>query len=50
MFFTTVDGEIPEFYVAVSNKHTRALQYISTMDPNVEPRIYPLFYPYWTRR
>jgi len=42
---TTADGEIPESYVTVCNRNTKNLQNI-TMDPNVEPLIYPLFYPY----
>ena len=49
VFSTTADGEIPESYVAIRNKHTKALQYVSTIDSNVEPWIYPLFYPYGTR-
>ena len=44
IFSTTADGEIPESYVI--NKNTKSLQCVSTMDPNVEPWIYPLFYPY----
>ncbi|KAL7291872.1 hypothetical protein TKK_0014431 [Trichogramma kaykai] len=49
VFSTTADGEIPESYVTIRNKRTKTLQYVSTMDPNVEPWIYPLFYPYGTR-
>ena len=49
IFSTTADGEIPESYVTIRNKNTKTLQYISTMDPNVEPWIYPLFYPYGTQ-
>ncbi|XP_058810120.1 uncharacterized protein LOC131675228 [Phymastichus coffea] len=49
IFSTTADGEIPESYVTIRNKNTKNLQYISTMDPNVEPWIYPLFYPYGTQ-
>uniref|UniRef100_A0ABD2WRH7 ATP-dependent DNA helicase n=1 Tax=Trichogramma kaykai TaxID=54128 RepID=A0ABD2WRH7_9HYME len=49
VFTTTADGEIPESYVTIRNKNTRELQYVTTMDPNVEPWIYPLFYPYGTR-
>ncbi|XP_058808584.1 uncharacterized protein LOC131674091 [Phymastichus coffea] len=49
IFSTTADGEIPESYVTIKNKNTKSLQYVSTMDPNVEPWIYPLFYPYGTQ-
>jgi len=49
VFSTTADGEIPESYVIIHNKNTKTLQKISTMDPNVEPWIYPLFYPYGTQ-
>jgi len=49
VFRTTADGEIPESYVTIRNRNTKALQNVSTMDPNVEPWIYPLFYPYGTR-
>ncbi|XP_058810250.1 uncharacterized protein LOC131675336 [Phymastichus coffea] len=46
IFATTADGEIPELYVTIRNKNTKSLQCVSTMDPNVELWIYPLFYPY----
>ncbi|KAB0792783.1 hypothetical protein PPYR_00660 [Photinus pyralis] len=49
VFSTTADGDIPESYVTVRNKSDKSLQYVSTMDANVEPWIYPLFYPYGTR-
>lgn len=49
IFSTTADGEIPESYVTIRNRNTKELQYVSSMDPNVEPWIYPLFYPYGTR-
>ncbi|XP_031779863.1 uncharacterized protein LOC107982020 [Nasonia vitripennis] len=49
IFSTTADSEIPESYVTIRNKNTKTLQYVSTMDPNVEPWIYPLFYPYGTQ-
>ncbi|XP_071582399.1 uncharacterized protein [Temnothorax nylanderi] len=49
VFTTTADGEIPESYVVVRNKNTKTLQNISIMNPNVEPWIYPLFYPYGTQ-
>lgn len=49
VFSTTADGEIPESYVTIRNKNTKTLQRVSTMDPNVEPWIYPLFYPYGTQ-
>jgi len=46
VFSTTADGEIPETYVTIYNKSNKTLQQVSTMNPNVEPWIYPLFYPY----
>jgi len=46
VFSTTEDGEIPETYVTIYNKSNRTLQQVNTMDPNVEPWIYPLYYPY----
>ncbi|XP_044597185.1 uncharacterized protein LOC123273776 [Cotesia glomerata] len=46
VFSTTADGEIPESYVTVQNKTTKSFQFLSTMDPNTEPWIYPLFYLY----
>ncbi|XP_011859152.1 PREDICTED: uncharacterized protein LOC105556668 [Vollenhovia emeryi] len=49
VFRTTSDGEIPESYVTIRNRNTKTLQNVSTMDSNVEPWIYPLFYPYGTR-
>ncbi|XP_025262562.1 uncharacterized protein LOC112637334 [Camponotus floridanus] len=49
VFSTTADGEIPESYVTIRNKNTKTLQKVSIMDPNVEPWIYPLFYPYGTQ-
>ena len=45
VFVTTADGDIPESYVTIRNKATRVLQSVSSMDPNVEPMVYPLFYP-----
>uniref|UniRef100_A0ABD2WZ56 ATP-dependent DNA helicase n=1 Tax=Trichogramma kaykai TaxID=54128 RepID=A0ABD2WZ56_9HYME len=45
IFSTSADGEIPDAYVVMRNKSTKQLQKVSTMDPNVEPWIYPLFYP-----
>ena len=49
VFSTTADGEIPESYVTICNKNTKKLKSVSTMDPNVEPWVYPLFYPFGTR-
>ncbi|KYN18631.1 ATP-dependent DNA helicase PIF1, partial [Trachymyrmex cornetzi] len=46
VFSTTADGEIPETYVTIYNKSNKTLQQVRTMDPNVEPWIYPLYYPY----
>ena len=43
IFSMTADGEILETYVTIRNKITKALQMVSSMDPNVEPWIYPLF-------
>lgn len=44
VFSMTADGEIHESYVTVQNKQTKAFQRISTMDRNVEPWVYPLFF------
>ncbi|XP_058810469.1 uncharacterized protein LOC131675487 [Phymastichus coffea] len=49
IFSTSADGEIPESYITIRNKNTKVLQYVSSLDPNVEPWIYPLFYPYGTQ-
>ncbi|XP_058789684.1 uncharacterized protein LOC131663341 [Phymastichus coffea] len=49
VFSTTADGEIPESYATIRNKRTKDLKFVSTMNPNVEPWIYPLFYPYGTQ-
>ncbi|XP_071643019.1 uncharacterized protein [Temnothorax longispinosus] len=49
VFSTTADGEIPETYVTIYNKCNKTLQQVSTMNPNVEPWIYPLYYPYGTQ-
>lgn len=46
IFTTTADGEIPDSYVTIMNKKTKTLQRVSSMNPNVEPWIYPLFFPY----
>ena len=46
VFVTTADGDSPESYVTIRNKATRVLQSVSSMDPNVEPMVYPLFYPH----
>ncbi|XP_044005456.1 uncharacterized protein LOC122850362 [Aphidius gifuensis] len=48
VFTTTADGDIPESYVTIHNKRTKTLQYLSSMDPNVEALVYPLYYPYGT--
>lgn len=50
VFSTTADGEIPDAYVVVRNKNTKELQTVSTLNPNVEPWVYPLFHPYGTQR
>ena len=49
IFSTTADGEMSDSYVVVRNKATKELQTVSSMDPNVEPWIYPIFYPYGTQ-
>ena len=49
VFTTTADGEIPDSYVTIGNKNSRRLEIVSSMNLNVEPWIYPLFYPYGTR-
>ena len=43
---TTADGDIPESYVTIRNKATRVLQSVRSMNPNVKPMVYPLFYPH----
>ncbi|KAL7290573.1 hypothetical protein TKK_0015339 [Trichogramma kaykai] len=49
VFATKSDGDIPDSYVVIRNKNTKKLQEVKAMDPNVEPRIYPVFYPYGTQ-
>ena len=49
VFSTNADGEIPKSYITIYDKNTRALQSVSTMDLNVEPWVYPLYYPFGTR-
>ncbi|XP_063991156.1 uncharacterized protein LOC135169788 [Diachasmimorpha longicaudata] len=49
VFKTTADGDIPESYVSIRNRHTKTLQFINSLDPNVQPWIYPLLYPYGTQ-
>ncbi|XP_074097634.1 uncharacterized protein LOC141526498 [Cotesia typhae] len=46
VFSTTADGEIPEAYVTVQNKTDKSFQTLSSLDPNSEPWVYPLFYPH----
>ena len=48
VFVTGADGDIPESYVTIRNKNTQVLRSVSSMDPNVEPMVYPLFYPHET--
>ncbi|XP_015124926.1 uncharacterized protein LOC107046742 [Diachasma alloeum] len=45
VFTTTADGEIPESYVTIVNRTDKKLKFVSTLDPSIEPWIYPLFYP-----
>ena len=47
VFSTTADGEISELYVTLCN--TRNIEFVSTMDLNVEPWIYPFYYPFGTQ-
>lgn len=49
VFTTTAYGDIPESYVTIHNKDTNELQYLSSIDPNVELWIFPLFYPSGTQ-
>ncbi|XP_034943479.1 uncharacterized protein [Chelonus insularis] len=49
VFSTTADGDIPESYVTVKNTNTKQIMNINTTDPNVEPLVYPLFYPHGTK-
>ncbi|XP_057332073.1 uncharacterized protein LOC130671941 [Microplitis mediator] len=46
VFSMAADGEIPGSYVTIQNKTSKTFQYLSTMNPNTEPWVYPLFYPY----
>lgn len=48
IFTTTADGDIPKTYVTLRNQSTNKLEYVSSMNPRVEPWVYPLFYPYGT--
>ncbi|XP_051165710.1 uncharacterized protein LOC127284357 [Leptopilina boulardi] len=45
IFKTNSEGEIPESYVTVYNNCSKSLQIVSSLDPNVEPWTYPIFYP-----
>ena len=45
VFSTNASGEISDSYVILKLQGQEVLQY-SYMDPNVEPWIYPLFYPH----
>jgi len=49
IFSTTADGDIPDCYVTIRNKCDKTLKYVSTMNPNVEPWIYPMYYPHGTQ-
>ena len=49
IFNCTADGEIPDSYVSIRNRNTKVLKYVNTMDPNVEPWLCPLYYPYGTQ-
>ena len=43
-FTTTADGVIPDPYVSVINKSSKQLKYVNSIDANVKPWVYPLFY------
>ena len=49
IFTTTSEGEIPDAYVTIISKNTKQLKNINSMDANVEPWLYPLFYPFGTQ-
>ncbi|XP_063981074.1 uncharacterized protein LOC135164547 [Diachasmimorpha longicaudata] len=49
VFSITTNGKIPESYVTIYNKDKRELQFVSSMNDNVEPWTYPLFYPLGTK-
>ncbi|XP_044019996.1 uncharacterized protein LOC122860307 [Aphidius gifuensis] len=49
IFTTTADGEIPGSYVSIRNKQTKKLELVSSMNPNIEPWVYPMYYPHGTR-
>ncbi|XP_043468331.1 uncharacterized protein LOC122502376 [Leptopilina heterotoma] len=45
IFNTNSEGEIPESYVTIYNNSSKSLQLVNSLDPNVEPWTYPIFYP-----
>ena len=49
IFTTTADGEIPDSHVSIRNKYSKDLKYVNSMNPNVEPWTYPLFYQFGTQ-
>lgn len=49
IFNTTADGEIPDSYVTIRHRNSRELKTLSSCNRDVEPWIYPLFYPFGTR-
>ena len=42
-------GEIPESYVTIFNNCRKSLKIVNSLDPNVEPWTYPIFYPYGSK-
>ncbi len=48
VFATNSDGEIPDSYVTICDKFTKQLQFVNSLDPNVDPWIYPILFPHGT--
>uniref|UniRef100_A0A914Z7M8 Helitron helicase-like domain-containing protein n=1 Tax=Panagrolaimus superbus TaxID=310955 RepID=A0A914Z7M8_9BILA len=46
VFATTDDGEIPDSYVTIYDKEGRMLKTVNALDKNVEPWLYPIFFPH----
>uniref|UniRef100_A0AC35GB06 Helitron helicase-like domain-containing protein n=1 Tax=Panagrolaimus sp. PS1159 TaxID=55785 RepID=A0AC35GB06_9BILA len=42
---TNDDGEIPDSYITIYDKEQKKLKTVNAMDPNVEPWLYPIFFP-----
>uniref|UniRef100_A0A914QZT4 Uncharacterized protein n=1 Tax=Panagrolaimus davidi TaxID=227884 RepID=A0A914QZT4_9BILA len=45
VFGTNDDGEIPDSYITIYDKDQKKLKTVNAMDPNVEPWLYPIFFP-----